>query len=201
MIYFISDTHFGHANIIKYTDRPFQSVEEMDETLIYNWNSIVKKGDTVYHLGDFCLGSLDTFLKYIKRLNGNINILRNADHHDKRWIDYFDLGGDDDYLNYEFEITKTKDDLNLLDPIYDLKSKNNHIVLCHFPIYYWNKKHYLSYHLYGHIHRTDFNIPNSPLSMNVSVENINYTPISIERVIEIMDSRIKKFDLKPINEE
>jgi len=54
--FFTSDTHFNHANIIKFCDRPFKDVELMNETLIANWNRVVGLDDTVFHLGDFCLG-------------------------------------------------------------------------------------------------------------------------------------------------
>lgn len=53
-IFYIADTHFNHSNIIGFDNRPFSSVEEMNETLIHNWNSVVKHGDQVYILGDFC---------------------------------------------------------------------------------------------------------------------------------------------------
>jgi calcineurin-like phosphoesterase family protein len=77
-IYFTSDSHFGHVNIIKYCDRPFQSIYEMDETIISNWNSIIKPTDTVYHMGDF---GFRNFKKYLDRLNGNIILIRG--NHDR----------------------------------------------------------------------------------------------------------------------
>lgn len=70
MKYFTSDLHFGHKNIIKYEDRPFSSVEEMDEFLIYKWNSKVGKNDEVYILGDFGFVSGTRANELLDRLNG-----------------------------------------------------------------------------------------------------------------------------------
>lgn len=69
-IFFTSDTHFGHKNIIRYSDRPFRDVTHMNEMLVHNWNSVVTPADTVYHLGDVALGPIWESLEYINRLNG-----------------------------------------------------------------------------------------------------------------------------------
>ena len=80
--FFIADTHFGHSNIIKYCDRPFKDAAEMDETLIQNWNRVVTREDTVYHLGDFALVRKDRIVEYFNALNGRkILIMGN---HDRR---------------------------------------------------------------------------------------------------------------------
>lgn len=69
--WFISDTHFSHNNIIRYTGRPFQSVEEMNERLIENWNALVEPQDTVFFLGDFGMGTSDFLKNLCARLHGN----------------------------------------------------------------------------------------------------------------------------------
>ena len=69
--WFISDTHFSHANIIRYTKRPFGSADEMNEHLIDNWNALVKPEDAVFFLGDFGLGSTDYLATLCSRLHGN----------------------------------------------------------------------------------------------------------------------------------
>ena len=78
MIYFTSDTHFNHTNILKYEPetRPFETIEEMNETLIANWNNVVKEEDTVYVLGDFFMGMLDAIEPIYNRLNGKVILIR-----------------------------------------------------------------------------------------------------------------------------
>ena len=76
MIYFIADTHFNHTNIIKYCNRPFNNTHEMNEYIIQKWNSVVKKDDTVYHLGDVGFGSLQEVKNLVERLNGTKILLR-----------------------------------------------------------------------------------------------------------------------------
>ena len=73
---YIADLHFGHSNIIRFDNRPFGSVEEMNETLINNWNKKVKSNDTTYILGDFCWGKEPEWIDILDRLNGNKVLIR-----------------------------------------------------------------------------------------------------------------------------
>lgn len=87
----IADTHFNHENIIKYCNRPFASVEEMDETMIKNWNETVSNKDTILHLGDFGLGNKEYIASIVKRLNGKkILIMGNHDNWSEQT--YRDMG-------------------------------------------------------------------------------------------------------------
>lgn len=79
-IYVCSDLHLNHTNIIKYCNRPYETTEEMNRKLIENWNSVVGEDDTVFCLGDFCLGNKEDIITFGKQLNGKkILILGNHD--------------------------------------------------------------------------------------------------------------------------
>lgn len=82
-IWFGSDHHFGHKNIITYCNRPFESVEEMDEILIQNHNELVKPGDFFYHLGDLALGKFEDSIQKAARLNGEKFLI--PGNHDRVW--------------------------------------------------------------------------------------------------------------------
>jgi len=88
VIWFTSDTHFNHENIVKYSNRPFTDLGEMTEVLVKNWNEVVEKGDTVYHLGDFALSygkqSVDVIDKLLSRLNGQKHLIKG--NHDRKQV-------------------------------------------------------------------------------------------------------------------
>lgn len=90
-VFIISDTHFGHSRIIQYCNRPFASVEEMDETMIKNWNETVTNNDVVLHLGDFGLGKKEYIASIVKRLNGK-KILVMGNHDTWSEQTYRDMG-------------------------------------------------------------------------------------------------------------
>src|SRR5512137_2991157 len=85
--FFTSDTHFDHKNIIQYCHRPFDSVDEMNEALVDNWNRTIAPEDLVYHLGDFTLGDIRHFNKWADQLNGHLRILPGS--HDDLWLKNF----------------------------------------------------------------------------------------------------------------
>lgn len=166
--FFTADTHFGHNNIIKYCNRPFSSVEEHNEVLINNWNSVVKPEDFVYHLGDFCFKDND-FDKYFNQLNGQIIFVEG--NHDKVARKHRDK-----FFEYWRQYK-------------EVKINEQRITLCHYALRVWNKSHWGSWHLYGHSHGS---LPDDPhaRSFDVGVDCHNYYPISFDRVKEIMDSKL-----------
>lgn len=163
-IWVISDTHFGHQNIIDYCDRPFRTHHEMDQCMVDNWNSVVKPGDKVYHLGDVYMGSGEYAWEILKRLHGQ-----------KRLI----LGNHDDAKNKV--LTKWFQKINLWRVWNDHKLMMTHVPVnpmqlrrsesLEEPIRYVN--------IHGHIHNNPS--PEGPYRC-VCVEQINYTPIHIEEL-------------------
>ena len=91
MNFYISDNHFGHKNIIKYDNRPFNSVEDMDEVMIDRWNSVVGDDDTVYILGDFSWYKEEKTLEILNRLSGRKVLIKgNHDHISPKVAKMFD---------------------------------------------------------------------------------------------------------------
>lgn len=82
-LWFTSDLHLGHENIIKYCDRPFRAVWEMNERLVANWNAVVAEEDDVWVLGDMCMGKLEETLELVPHLRGHKHLV--AGNHDRCW--------------------------------------------------------------------------------------------------------------------
>ncbi len=155
-IWLIADSHFFHKNIIKYCNRPFCSTLEMNEVLIKNWNSVVKNSDRVFMLGDFCLAGKDQIIEVGRQLNGRKTlILGNHDHASLKT--YYEAG---------FEMVSK----------YPILIEDK-FLLSHHP----RQVGADLYLIYGHIHDNPLEqkIDNS---FCVSVERINYTPISLDEI-------------------
>lgn len=160
MIWLTSDTHFGHARIIEYCDRPFANVGSMDAYLINNWNQVVKPDDTVFHLGDFCMGDPK---KYLKELNGNKVFL--LGDHDKN------MSG------------LTKERLVIIRPLNDEYGNQRAITLCHWAMRSWYKSHYASWHLFGHHHGR---LEPYGLSFDIGVDCWDFYPVSLDEIAKKM---------------
>jgi calcineurin-like phosphoesterase family protein len=134
-VFFTSDTHFGHKNIIKYCDRPFSSTEEMQEAIVAKWNETVKDTDTVFHLGDFSFLDKEKTRWILSRLNGNIVLVR-GNHDASKHVELF--GDVYDMVELHVEDNGTQ----------------QIIILCHYPLAVWASSHYGTWHLHGHSHGT-----------------------------------------------
>lgn len=105
-VFFTADHHFGHRNIIRYCGRPFADVEEMDRAMVERWNAAVRPGDTVFHLGDFALGSAGRIAELLSALNGyKVLILGNHDRSAKRMVE---LGFDEAHREADHDGWKLK---------------------------------------------------------------------------------------------
>lgn len=161
-----SDSHFQHSNIIKYCSRPFKDVNEMDETLVSNWNSIVDKNDTVLHLGDFAfVKTREEIRKIVDKLNGHIHLL---------------LGNHDDW-----KLVKDNGFASTRDGIWEYKYGKEKIVLCHYPMMSWNGAFHNRLHFFGHVHSTPSNIfPCQKNSYDVGVDLNDFRPRLLEEIID-----------------
>ena len=133
--YFTSDTHFFHKSILKFCpdSRGYAtSVEEMNELLIESWNKQVNPTDTVYHLGDFSLGTANKTEAILARLNGYKHLI---------------LGNHDGWLN-----PKTRAMFEHISQYREIRMNGIDVIMFHFPIAEWHKAHYGSVHLFGHTH-------------------------------------------------
>lgn len=177
-IWFTGDTHFGHKNIIRYCKRPFENIEEHDQTLIDNWNALVKPGDKVYHLGDFGFGSQDFLTKTAAALSGQKYLIRG--NHDRafRKVDKTE------------HFLWVKDLFELKVPDEEMDHKQS-ITLCHYAFEVWNKRHFGSFHLHGHSHGT-LQSSDHQARLDVGVDVHDYKPISYEEVKYHMTRKIFK---------
>lgn len=156
-IFFISDHHFGHKQIIDYESRPFANIEEMTETMVSRWNDVVGKDDQVFHLGDFSFLNKEKTSEIVKRLNGTkMLIMGNHDRGRSRlwWLD----AGFHEVSEYPIVF-------------------GGFFFLSHEPMYM--NKHMPYVNIHGHIHGQKYEGSNY---FNVSVEHWNYTPVSFDEI-------------------
>ncbi len=177
-IWFTSDTHFSHDNIIRFCNRPFKDIREMDEILIKNWNDRVQPDDIIFHLGDFAWGGSQIWNNILQQLNGHIHLI--VGNHDEKnlrqgYMKYFDS------VEYQKHIYIEGKSIYL----------NHYPFLCFGGAY---RGEAACWQLFGHVHSkpesTGLDISRLkvlfPTQYDVGVDNNNYCPISFEEVKRII---------------
>jgi len=176
MDYVISDTHFGHANIIKHCERGFKSLDQMNFFMIQAWNSVVTERDTVYHLGDFAW-KLDVARPLLYMLKGKIVLMYG--NHDNRW------------LKQRRGVWVFKDGEELpghitIKDVHKYKADKKQVWMSHYPHLSWPNKFHGAYHLFGHEHGNLEWVPKK--SMDVGVDCIGYKPVLISEILNQLDN-------------
>ena len=172
MIWFTSDTHFGHENAIKFCKRPFLCADEMDDVLVENINKLVDVNDELYHLGDFSDRiKLEQARGIRNRINcKNIHLVKG--NHDLNWENESDFIVEPLVKSFNFE-------------------KKIKFVCCHYPMMDWLGLRHGSIHLHGHIHSSSeynlWNRENGDLRFDVGVDANNFKPVSIEQIMDFFD--------------
>ena len=164
-IFLISDTHFNHNKPFLYEPRGFHSVQEMNETIINNWNNTIHPDDTVYLLGDVMLGNLEEGLRLIKSLNGHIRLA---------------IGNHDT----DVRLTAFKNIFEDIQFGYKLSFHNKVFLLTHYPTLTGNFDNSKTFSIHGHTHNKNIHQDKEEhqLMFNVSCEAINCTPIALESI-------------------
>ena len=170
MIYFTSDLHLGHRNVIRHCDRPFATVEEMDDTLISNWRSRVTNRDTVYVLGDLMFRNEKPPEWYLRQLPGKKHLVMG--NHDRDWVKKCRL---EDFF-------ESVTNLNFIS------DGSHQCTLCHYPMMSWPHMA-RCYMVFGHIHgNTDADywplIRDSALMLNAGVDVNGLRPVTFEEMVE-----------------
>jgi calcineurin-like phosphoesterase family protein len=178
-IFFTSDLHFEHRNILSFCHRPYDNIKQMNEELIKNWNNTVSDNDTVFILGDiYWFEGRHECKRLLEQLNGK-TIYIVPGNHDK--IKTFEL------LSERFVVL---DSCVTLWVTIDGKIKE--LFLCHFPLATWPHFENGAIHLFGHIHsgplsENKIDIPKQDLILkpncyDVGVDNNNFTPIELREI-------------------
>lgn len=177
MIWFSSDSHFSHIAIIKYSNRPFSTVEDMNDEIIRRWNEVIKPTDTLYFLGDFVF-TRNNRRDEIYRIRYRINC-ENI---------HFILGNHDKTVRkFAKEFVEDKTFLSVQD-VLEVKDTTPRIFLSHYSHRVWPNNHYGTYHCFGHSHGS---LPDDPssLSFDVGVDTNNFYPYSLNDVCNRMSNK------------
>ena len=160
-IWFTADFHLGHKNIIRYCNRPFDSVVAMNSAILERLNSAVKANDVLYFLGDFCIGPKARALELRREI---------------RCKKIFAVPG-----NHDKDTRKLTQEFSWLGDLAEISINGQRIVLCHYAMRVWNHSSHGAWHLFGHSHGRLPTLETS-LSMDVGVDTHDFHPWSFDEI-------------------
>ena len=183
--YFTSDTHYWHKNILKFTERPYKTVEEMTNDMINKWNKQVNNEDIVYYLGDLCLGNYEQTVDVLQRLKGKIILIKGNHDFSKHYKKINELGLLHEY--HEVGIT--------------LKHNKQQMWLTHYPFEIGLRPRKWSIH--GHIHQNESSLDNQ-INVGVDSPHFNHKPfgelITIDELYAVMMERLPSIEERYMNQ-
>ena len=184
--FFTADEHFGHANIIKYCNRPFKNTDEMDSVIIERHNEVVKEDDIVVHAGDFTMNKYELFIQYFTRLNGSHIFIKGS--HDK-WMKEIKKSSNEWIKEDIFLNDKPLN--NNYHEIWEKKINGERIIVCHYAMRTWPNSHYNSWQLFGHSHGR---LEAIGKQLDIGVDTNNFYPYSFEQIEKIMEKKEDNFN-------
>lgn len=178
MIYYTSDLHLGHQNVIQHCDHPFVTADEMDEELIRRWNAVVHRNDIVYIIGDFSFRSHRSVEEYLDALKGHKHLI--LGNHDRSWMKKANIEGRSESVS----------------PMHSINDAGHMVTMCHYPMMSWPGMSHNGYMVYGHIHNNtnaDYwpLIADRPLMLNAGVDINDFKPVTLDEMI-VNNARFKE---------
>lgn len=168
MNYYTADLHWNHANVIRYSERPFADVGLMNSTILANINEVVGRGDQLYILGDVAFASIEDTIALLEQINcPNLHLI---------------------WGNHDPDVLRNHSIWKSSTPLKEIKDrtsdgKKHHVVLCHYAMRVWNRSHHGALQLYGHSHNS---LPGTSQSLDVGVDCWDYRPVNLDQIVARM---------------
>lgn len=187
-IWLTADLHFSHQNVIKHCPNraingvfDINDIKAHDEWLIKKWNNTIKKTDIVYIIGDFCFANREETIKLLGKLNGDKHLI--LGNHDK---------SSDHLFNYFKSISQIKE-VKFKQQHYPFLKEDFDVIMCHYHMINWNRKHYGSVEVCGHSHGRldDYNLSTPDLRVDVGIDGklANYEFVSLEKLYKFFKEK------------
>ena len=193
-VWFTSDTHFYHENILRYCNRPFRDISEMNEALVRNWNEAVPPDGVIFHLGDFAFGGAEEWEDILNRLNGQIYLI--LGNHDMKHIQQ---GVVSRFTHITQQMT--------------IRVGSRTILLNHYPFLSYGGAYKKVWQLFGHVHSGPLSVMGKdtrctngkdllrlglllPRQYDVGVDNNDFHPVSFHKVKAIIEGQIASAELQ-----